>query len=55
MNEILVVYIKIFRNISGVGTGVGSALYADIARVTTTEERTATMSTFMAVRQLVLL
>ena len=40
---------------AGIGTGAGSALFADISRVTTVEERTGVMSVFMAVRQLGLL
>ena len=39
----------------GIGSGVGSALFADIARVASTQERTAVMSVFMAVRQIGLL
>ena len=39
----------------GIGTGVGSALFADISRVTSTEQRTAVMSVFMAIRQIGLL
>ena len=38
--------------IIGVGTGVGAAIFADIARATTTEERTGFMSVFMGIRQL---
>lgn len=39
----------------GLGSGVGAALFADIARVTSTSERTAVMAVFMAVRQIGLL
>ena len=44
-----------FDSVAGIGTGMGPAILADIARVTSTEERTATLSTFSAVRQLGLL
>jgi len=39
----------------GLGSGVGAALFADIARVTSVDERTAVMAVFMAVRQIGLL
>ena len=39
----------------GLGSGVSAALFADIARVTSTSERTAVMAVFMSVRQLGLL
>jgi len=39
----------------GLGSGVGAALFADIARVTSADERTAVMAVFMAVRQIGLL
>lgn len=39
----------------GLGSGVTAALFADIARVTSSSERTAVMSVFMAVRQIGLL
>lgn len=39
------------RLIAGVGTGVGAALFADITRVTSTDERTGLISMFMACRQ----
>ena len=39
----------------GLGSGVSAALFADIARVTSTSERTAVMAVFMAVRQFGLL
>jgi len=39
----------------GLGSGVSAALFADIARVTSSDERTAVMSVFMAVRQMGLL
>ena len=37
---------------SGVGTGIAAAILADISRVTSVEERTKVMSTFMAIRQI---
>ena len=37
------------------GAGVGSAIFADISRVTTVNERTGVMSIFIAIRQLGLL
>lgn len=43
------------RFIAGIGSGVVSALFADISRITTVEDRTAVMSSFMAVRQFGLL
>lgn len=39
----------------GLGSGVSSALFADIARVTSASERTAVLSIFMSVRQIGLL
>jgi len=42
-------------NAVGLGSGVGSALFADIARVTSSDERTAVMSVFMSMRQIGLL
>ena len=39
----------------GIGTGMGPVILADIARVTSVEERTATLSVFSAIRQLGLL
>jgi len=39
----------------GLGSGVGAALFADIARVTSADERTAVMAVFMSVRQIGLL
>ena len=39
-----------FLHILGVGTCVGGALFADITRVTTVEERTGVFSMFMACR-----
>ena len=41
--------------ITGIGTGMGPVILADIARVTSVEERTATLSAFSAIRQLGLL
>lgn len=38
--------------VSGIGTGVGAALFADIARATAKEKRTGVMSIIMATRQL---
>ena len=43
------------RFVAGIGSGVISSLFADISRITTVEERTAVMSSFMAVRQFGLL
>ena len=43
------------RFVAGIGSGVVSVLFADISRMTSVEERTAVMSSFMAVRQFGLL
>jgi len=42
-------------SVLGLGSGAGAALFADIARVTSTSERTAVLSVFMAARQIGLL
>ncbi|CAH1772819.1 unnamed protein product [Owenia fusiformis] len=48
-------FILAARLIAGIGTGVGAAILADIARVTTPDERTGVLSMFMGIRQIALL
>ena len=57
LNVIKKQFLNTYSNIIfvGIGTGMGPVIFADIARVTSTEERTATLSIFSAIRQLGLL
>jgi len=54
MFSLCTVYLRCCATL-GLGSGVSAALFADIARVTSSSERTAVMAIFMAVRQIGLL